>query len=125
MLPSSATGKRTIQVAAGTSHSRTYTPADPNNMPIVERMTRSRLDKLSASQVAKWRNESIKAIQYLSPRKSAREEVKPPPPPNNTEKTELQREPCPQCGRLSRAEPARTRPLCVRVPLSGRVAYCS
>ena len=36
--------------------------------------------------------------------KSAREEVNPPPPPNNTEKTELQREPCPQCGRLFKLE---------------------
>ena len=71
MLPNSATRKRIIQVAAGTSHSRTIdTPANPSNMPIVERMTRSRLDKMSASQVAKWRNESIKASQDLSPRKS-------------------------------------------------------
>ena len=71
MLPNSATRKRTIRVAAGTSHDRVIdTPADPNNMPIVERMTRSRLDKMSASQVAKWRNESIKAVQDLSPRKS-------------------------------------------------------
>ena len=76
MLPNSATHKRTIQVAAGTSHSRSIdAPADPNNMPIVERMTRSRLDKLSASQVAKWRNESIKASQNLSPRKSERDGV--------------------------------------------------
>ena len=76
MLPNSATGKRTIQVAAGTSHSRTIDmPADPNNVPVVERMTRSRLDKMSASQVAKWRNESIKAIQDLSPRKSERDGV--------------------------------------------------
>ena len=69
MLPNSASRKRTIQVAAGTSHSRSIdSPADPNTMPIVERMTRSRLDKMSASQVAKWRNESIKAIQDLPPR---------------------------------------------------------
>ena len=75
MLPNSATHKRIIQVAAGTSHSRTInTPTDPNNVPIVERMTRSRLDKMPASQVAKWRNESIKAIQNLSPRKSERGE---------------------------------------------------
>ena len=71
MLPNSATRKRIIQVAAGTSHSRTIdTPANPSNMPIVERMTRSRLDKMSSSQVAKWRNDSIKAIQDLSPRKA-------------------------------------------------------
>ena len=38
-------------------------------------MTRSRLDKMSASQVAKWRNESIKAIQDLSPRKAERDGV--------------------------------------------------
>ena len=76
MLPNSATGKRTIQVAAGTSHSRTIDmPADPNNVPVVERMTRSRLDKMSASQVSKWRNESIKAIQDLSPRKAERDGV--------------------------------------------------
>ena len=76
MLPNSATGKRTIEVAAGTSHSRTInTQTDPNNVPIVERMTRSRLDKMSASQVAKWRNESIKAIKDLSPRKSERDAV--------------------------------------------------
>ena len=56
------------------SHSRTIEmPADPNNVPIVERMTRSRLDKMSASQVAKWRNESIKRIEDLSPRKAERE----------------------------------------------------
>ena len=74
MLPNSATGKRTIQVAASTSHSRSIdTPADPNNISIVERMTRSRLDKMSASQVAKWRNESIKAVQNLSPRKLERD----------------------------------------------------
>jgi len=74
MLPNSATGKRTIQVAAGTSHSRSINMStDPNNTPIVERMTRSRLDKMSASQVAKWPNESIQAIQDLSPRKSERD----------------------------------------------------
>ena len=75
MLPNSASRKRTIQVAAGTSHSRSIdSPADPNtSMPIVERMTRSRLDKMSASQVAKWRNESIKAVQNLSPRKLERD----------------------------------------------------
>ena len=38
-------------------------------------MTRSRLEKMSASQVAKWRNESIKAVQDLSPRKSERDGV--------------------------------------------------
>ena len=76
MLPNSATRKRVIQVAAGSSHSRTIDmPADPNNIPIVQRMTRSRLDKMSASQVAKWRNESIKALQDLSPRKSERDGV--------------------------------------------------
>ena len=76
MLPNSATGKRTIEVAAGTSHSRTInTQTDANNVPIVERMTRSRLDKMSASQVAKWRNESIKAIKDLSPRKPERDGV--------------------------------------------------
>ena len=46
----------------------------------------------------------VKNSVDLSPRKSAREEVKPLPPPNNTEKTELQREPCPQCGRLFKLE---------------------
>ena len=76
MLPNSATGKRTIEVAAGTSHSRTInTQTDANNVPIMERMTRSRLDKMSASQVAKWRNESIKAIKDLSPRKPERDGV--------------------------------------------------
>ena len=76
MLPNSATHKRIIHVAAGTSHSRTInTPSDPNIVPIVERMTRARLDKMPASQVAKWRNESIKAIQDLSPRKSERDGV--------------------------------------------------
>ena len=76
MPPKSATRKRTIHVSAGTSHSRTIeAPYDPNNMPIVERMTRYRLDKMSASQVAKWRNASIKAIQDLSPRKSERDGV--------------------------------------------------
>ena len=46
----------------------------------------------------------VKNSVELSPRKSSREEVNPPPPPNNTEKTELQREPCPQCGRLFKLE---------------------
>ena len=76
MLYNSATGKRTIQVASGASHSRTIdAQTDPSNVPIVERMTRSRLDKMSASQVAKWRNQSIQAIQNLSPRKSERDGV--------------------------------------------------
>ena len=76
MLPNSATRKRTIYVAAGASHSRSINAlCDQDNMPIVERMARSRLDKMSPSQVAKWRNESIKAIQDLSPRKSERDGV--------------------------------------------------
>ena len=76
MLPNSATGKRTIKVAAGRSHSRTInTPTDPNHVPIVKRMTRSRLDKMSASQVAKWRNEAIMSILDVSPRTSERDGI--------------------------------------------------
>ena len=71
MLPNSATGKRTIPVARGTPHTRTINaPSDPNQVPIVERMTRARFARLSASQAAKYRNESIKALQDLSPSKA-------------------------------------------------------
>ena len=64
------------RACASLTDSRTIDmPADPNNVPIVARMTRSRLDKMSASQVSKWRNESIKAIQDLSPRKAERDGV--------------------------------------------------
>ena len=70
MLPNAATRKRAIPVAAGRSHTRQIDAGDPNTQPIVARMTRSRLDKLSAKAVEEWKTESVNAILGLAPRKN-------------------------------------------------------
>lgn len=79
MLPNSGPASRTtrtIHVAAGRAYTRVInSPVDPNDKPIVERMTRSRLDKMSAGQVKRWKNEQIGAILELSPRKKERESI--------------------------------------------------
>ena len=76
MLPNSASGKRTIHVAAGRSHKRTIdSPANPNDQPIVERMTRSRLDKMTAEQEEEWKTASVNAIFGMTPRESDQESI--------------------------------------------------
>ena len=78
MLPNSKTTShtRTIRVAAGRSHKRTINaPADPNEQPIVERMTRSRLDKMTAEEEEEWKTESVNAILGMTPRKSDQEGI--------------------------------------------------
>ena len=73
MLPNSKTSSRTrtIHVAAGRSHKRTInSPADPNDQPIVERMTRSRLRTMTVEQEEEWKTEAVNAILTMTPRKS-------------------------------------------------------
>ena len=61
--------KRTIHVAAGRSHKRTIdAPTDKLALPIVERMTRSRLAKMTAEEEEEWKTESVNAILSLAPR---------------------------------------------------------
>jgi hypothetical protein len=64
MLPNSSTGKRLQPRSVFTaSSSRTISsPADPGDAPIVERMTRKRLSKLSPANAAAWKQSSIDAI---------------------------------------------------------------
>ena len=64
MLPNSRTAKqlkpRQVFVA---SHSRTVeSPDDPADAPIVERMTRKRLSKMSPANAQAWKKESMDAI---------------------------------------------------------------
>ena len=64
MLPNLSTGKRLQPRSVFTaSSSRTISsPADPGDAPIVERMTRKRLSKLSPANAAAWKQSSIDAI---------------------------------------------------------------
>ena len=64
MLPNASTGKRLQPRSVFTaSSSRTISsPADPGDAPIVERMTRKRLSKLSPANAAAWKQSSIDAI---------------------------------------------------------------
>ena len=71
-----AHGKRTIHVAGSRSHTRIIdAPVDPNDQPIVERMTRSRLDKMTAEEEEEWKTESVNAILGMTPRKSEQESI--------------------------------------------------
>ena len=78
MLPNSKTAAntRTIHVAAGRSHSRTIQmTGDPNDQPIVERMTRSRLNKMTAEEEADWKTSSVNKILGLTPCKADQESI--------------------------------------------------
>ena len=58
---------RVVQVA---SYARTIdSPEDPGDAPIVERMTRKRLGKLSRERAQAWVEDSIKAIKNAAPAK--------------------------------------------------------
>ena len=71
MGPGTTMAKRTIHVAAGRSHKRTIdAPTDKLALPIVERMTRSRLAKMTAEEEEEWKTESVNAILSLAPRKN-------------------------------------------------------
>ena len=70
--------KRTIHVAAGRSHKRTIdAPTDKLALPIVERMTRSRLAKMTAEEEEEWKTESVNAILSLAPRKNDQASMSP------------------------------------------------
>ena len=78
MQPKSKTASRTrtIHVTGGRAHKRTInSPADLNNLPIVEHMTRSRLNNVTPEQELEWKTESVNAILGLSPRKSDQESI--------------------------------------------------
>ena len=64
MLPNSSTGKRLQPRSVFTASSSRTIPsaADPGDAPIVERMTRKRLGKLSPANAAAWKQTSIDAI---------------------------------------------------------------
>ena len=62
--PGTTMAKRTIHVAAGRSHNA---PTDKLALPIVERMTRSRLTKMTAEEEEEWKTESVNAILSLAP----------------------------------------------------------
>ena len=69
--PGTTMAKRTIHVAAGRSHKRTIdAPTDKLALPIVERMTRSRLAKMTVEEEEEWKTESVNAILSLAPRKN-------------------------------------------------------
>ena len=76
MLPNSNTNKRTIHISASRSHKRNIAaPANPDDQPIVERMTRKRLaalGKLSPANAAAWKQESIATPSWLQLRPTTR-----------------------------------------------------
>ena len=75
-MPPCGQPKRTIHVAAGKAHKRTINaPADPNQAPIVERMTRSRLEKMTDEEEEAWKTESVNAILNTTTRKSDQESI--------------------------------------------------
>ena len=75
MLPNSKTSSHTRTVHVR-SHKRTVkSPADPNDQPIVERMTRSRLNNMTAKDEEEWKTTSVNAILGLTPRKSEQESI--------------------------------------------------
>jgi hypothetical protein len=62
-----AQGKRTIHVKGGRSHTREIdAPGNPNDQPIVERMTRSRLDMMTPEQEEEWKTASVNAILSMT-----------------------------------------------------------
>ena len=63
--------KRTIHVASSRSHKREIdAPTDNLTLPIVEKMTRSRLAKMTEEEEEEWKTESVNAILSLAPRKN-------------------------------------------------------
>ena len=67
MLPNSKTQTRTIYVKG---HKRNIASDDPENEPIVERMTRARLKGLTPEDEEEWKTASVNAILGLTPRVS-------------------------------------------------------
>ena len=65
------TAPRTIFVKKGRSHKRRLNfEGDPNDKPIVERMTRSRLNEMTDNDAEQWKTMSVNAILGTTPRKS-------------------------------------------------------
>ena len=68
MLPNSDTAKRLQprKVFRGSHEVTIPSPEDPSDAPIVERMTRKRLSKMSPANARAWAEQSLMAIQSAS-----------------------------------------------------------
>ena len=68
-MPSHPT--RLVYVSRGSSHTRRINkPADPKHDPVVERMTRGRLEKMSPAQAFAWKTSAFKKIKEVTPNDS-------------------------------------------------------